>query len=552
MSYNLLLELYYGKATNADLVDQDSRELLHVSTQLDDFIPEQIQRGRDIILSGNPGDGKSHAVRNLADKGYLDGAEVELDLSARPTAEVVQRWAAARSAARPFVLCANQGPLGELLAALRQHTLLAETGAELSGQLGKLTAARPEELPPTPKQALLLDLADRNLLDEKILMQALARICHTRFLPPLSAAIQARTSAGRNLNLVAKSTDIRRRLAQLIVIAGRRAGEHFTFRHIWAALSFALTGAKQPATLQNEHYSGLVGDDTFPLSLLTRAPAKNAGKGPLIEAMRRFADPANAADPRLDDELWTKGAPLGGEWLSDSFSAEYQPTPPARLWDEGRKAEALDAMRHLKRLVALAHSEGQVLIDRLLGAEPKVPSKFGDTELLTRAYDGVKRLYLTRGDEASAAPWLREGLPLWVAGSYMDLPAHQRAHVAVTALSRSQLELLRPRRAPWLEESKVLGPPLEIAWLAHKASGIKLQLDPAMLEVFAEAIASEGAIELPERVQRYLIHLAGWAEQQPADPLGPPDRFAILERPRTSLVANGGVKHTSKGARYER
>jgi hypothetical protein len=551
MSYNLLLELYYGKATNADLVDKDSRALLHVSTPLDEFIPEQVRRGRDVILSGNPGDGKSHAVRNLADKGYLDGAEVELDLSARPTAEVVERWAAARAAGRPFVLCANQGPLGELIAALRQHATLSETGAELASQLGKLTAARVEDLPREPKQAILLDLADRNLLEEKTLVAALARICHTKFLPPLSVTIQRRTSAGRNLSLLAESPEVRQRLAQLFVIAGRRSGEHFTFRHIWGALSYALTGAKQPSTLQQEHYTG-VGDDTFPLSMIARASGKGAGKGPLIEAMRRFADPATAADPRLDEDLWNKGAPARGSWFHERFDEEYQPTPPARLWDEGRHAEALDALRHIKRLVALAHSEGKVLLERLQGGEARIPSAFSDAELHARAYEGLKRLYLTRNDEAAAPAWLREGLPLWVGNSYLDLPAEQRAHVAVSALSRSQLELLRPRRAPWLEGSRVLGPPLEVAWLAHRASGIKLQLDPGLLEVLAEAIASEGALEVPERAQRFLIHLAGWAERQPADPLGPPDRFAILERPRTSLVAHGATKQTSMGVRYER
>jgi len=538
MSYDLLLELYYGRATNADLVDKDSRALLHVKTPLDNFIPQQVSRGFDVVLSGNPGDGKSHVVRNLQDQGYLDVAEVELDLSARPTLEVVQRWEAAKRAGRPFVLCANQGPLGELLLAMRAAPNLATASQELTAQLGRLTASRREELPPEPQQALLLDLADRNLLDEQVITSALSRICHTKFLPQLSVSIQRRTSAGRNLSLLAESMELRRRLAALFVLAGRRAGEHFTFRHIWGALSFAITGAKQISSLQSEYYSG-VGDDTFPLSMLARAGVRGTGKGPLIEAMRSYADPASTADPRLDEELWLKGVPSRGQWFHDSFHDEYLPTPPVRLWDEGKREEALEALRHLKRLVTLAHSEGKIYLERLQGAEPQVPSAFQDDALFNRVYEGLRRLYLTRAEESAAPQWLREGLPLWIANGYKDCPAEERSHVAVTTISMSQLELLRPRRASWLEESNVLGAPLEIAWLAHKPSGIKLRVDPNLLKVLSAARTSEGLIEIPERVQRFLIHLAGWTEKQPVDLLAPPDRFAILMCPRTPLVAHG-------------
>lgn len=548
MSYELLTSLYYGETSNADLVDEESRRRLHVRTPLDDVLPELARRGLSIVLTGNPGDGKSHLVRKLEDDGALGDAVVELDLSAKPTVEIVDDWARARAASRPYILCANQGPLAMLIEEMAHTPTLAKECEELRAQLGAITVARGEILPREPSRVILIDLADRNLLDVELLESAISGICTAGFLPKLSLSIRDYTSSGRNIWLFARSREAKTRLARLLAAAGRRAGGHFTFRHIWGAVAFALSAAKKESTLQSEYYAERVGVDTFPISYLTRSSGRNRGKGPLIDAVRTYADPAAVPAPDLDEEIWSRGAPRVGRWLDESIDDLLQGRePPAKKWARGEEEEALEDFRHLKRLVALAHDHGEELIDALLGAAPTLPSALSDDELKALTIEGIQRLYLTSSEQRAARPWLRDSLCLWVSHTFLDTPGEERAHVAVTSLQPGEFEILRPQRVPWLAES--LGPPLELAWLSHEPSGIALRLEPELLAVLDEARTSDGPITLPERVQRFLTQLAGWEERQDVN-LFYGDNLAVLERPRGQLTVVASINFNMDDRAY--
>ncbi len=534
MTYELLTSLYFGEGTNADLTSASARALLHLGTPLEQLLPRTLADGIDVVLTGNPGDGKSHLARTLSDRGLLGNVEILLDLSARPTEEVLRNWVACRSSGRRLLLCGNQGPLSELIDEAAQSEVLAPTAKELSAQLRRLVASERGALPHAPKRAMLVDLADRSVLDEVLVSRALARLCSEEFLPPLGN-LSTECSAGRNL-LMLQSADVRSRLARILALAGRRSGEHVTFRQLWGAISCAVTGAKTLATLRSELAKDSVGLGTSPLDNLCAQRAS----GLLVDSARRFADPANVADPSLDEWLWSTGGHDSDGWLADVSPPDE---PPSRLWARNERAAAVDRQRELKRLVALAHVRGEALIGAIASAI-EIPSTSDDQTLQQANLVGIRRLFISAQTEDDAPDWLTRGVPLWVGLTYEDVPAHERPHVAVRALAESDFEVRRPIRAPWLGEA--LGPLPEVAWFAHRPSGISLRVDPQLLAVFRNAAVTSGPMPIPEPLGRFLARLAGWVEAESLRGSGS-DPVVVLDRPRGDIVASAVVTSLSAG-----
>jgi len=538
MYYELLRSLYLGEGTNADLTSAQARRRLHVATDLDKLIPLKVEQGMTVVVTGNPGDGKSHLVRLLMDMGRLSRAEVLSDLSAVPEREAVAFWRLARAKGHPLVLCANEGPLVNLLPHLDADAELAPLAAELRSQLGRLVGARETLLAPVPREALLIDLGDRNLLDEPILEKAIKLVTQPEFLPP-GAYDSDDTDAGRNLLLFGRVPSAAKQLARVLALAAQRTGEHVSFRSLWSGISWALTRGRMPVV------SAEAG--TNPLDNLVRRSRPRA-QGLLPKAVSQYADPASCPLPDLDEALWTIGRPEQGKWLT----MEGIPTDvPARLWQQGRTEQAMDLFASLKRLVVLAHEEGDKLLDAMSMQNLDLPSMQTDSQLLVKCLLGLQRLYLPRQEEPAAPRWLLEGLPVWTNLSYRDVPAQDRPHVAIAALEPTEFELLRPKRVPWLVSA--LGPPPEVAWLSHRLSGIGLRLTPELLACLRLAASSSGPLPPPEPVQRFMARLSGWEESQYETLQNlrvRREQVAFLQKPRGALLATATVILGERGYAY--
>lgn len=534
MSYAVLRGLYYGETANADLTDVSVRSRLHVKSRLDELVPAIVSQGHDLVLTGNPGDGKSHLIATLLDRKALSDCEVVLDLSACPTDEVCNRWADAARGNRRLLMCANEGPLREFLLAATDYPILESRASELSSQLGRLTLTTTDEFPARPSEAWLIDLADRNVLEPSTVAQALERVCSADFLP--SVGLRATdSSAGRNILLFADAEQCQERFSKLLVHAGRRLGEHITFRQLWACISFALTAGKSEATLRQELSRGDAGLGTYPLDHL----AKTRARGALVEAARTYSDPVDIAAPDLDEEIWFRGEPRRGDWLFESPAVE----PPERLWARGERQDALSGFESLKRLVALAHEEGEELLAHL-GSHIVSPDDLGDDTLREETIVGIRRCFLTAEDEGYAPPWLQTGVPLWVGHTYRDVSPSERTYVAVESLQKDTFTILRPQRAPWLGDA--LGRPLPVAWLVHLQSGIRLRLDAPFVATLRQTTAAMGPLAPPDRVIRFLAMLAGWQERHDGMTLGR-DHFGVLRRPREPLTTAANVIDLESG-----
>ena len=69
--------------------------------------------GKDIVLTGNPGDGKTHVIRLLKDKLVSTGKPIciELDASTLSNDDIYLKWKAARERNTPFVIAINAAVL---------------------------------------------------------------------------------------------------------------------------------------------------------------------------------------------------------------------------------------------------------------------------------------------------------------------------------------------------------------------------------------------------------------------------------------------------------
>lgn len=537
MSYELLKSLYGGAGTNADLVRKEDLALLHVETPVEASLLRLVSERKDVVLTGNPGDGKSHVVRLLLARNQLREIALEPDLSARPTKSVAAQWAEARKAGRPFVLCGNEGPLRELIQEMAVHPELKSVSAELRSQLGHLVGPDRRSLAERPERVVLIDLADRNLVDEHNVEQALVRVGQHRFLPQELKHRASQTSAGRNVMLLANSATARKRLAALIAIAARRRGGHFTFRQLWQAVSLAVTGGKAANTLAVELSLGKIGLGTFPVDNLVKPNAHGA----LIEAVRDFADPARVADPDLDEALWSQGVFGLGR-----VEADAPHEVPAELWEQGQQTEALRAHEQLKRYVAISHADGEALLN-VLRQNRELPSAHADGALRERVLEGLRRLYVSPGADETLPDWLLTGLPLWVSNTFTATPPAARPHVAASARPAEEFVIQRPVRVAWLQD--VLGAPPDEAWLCHAPSGGLLRLDADLLATLLRAPRDAGPLPPPDRVQRFLARIAGWVEARP-DELAGRTEFAVLSRPRGRVIVHGRYRMSQEGASY--
>lgn len=61
-------DFYRGSSAYADHISAELLSVIHLETKLDNAIIESAMAGKDIVLTGNPGDGKTHIIRLLKKK----------------------------------------------------------------------------------------------------------------------------------------------------------------------------------------------------------------------------------------------------------------------------------------------------------------------------------------------------------------------------------------------------------------------------------------------------------------------------------------------------
>ncbi len=139
--------LYRSINSYADRLSPDELEHIHVGLGVDDYVVGQAEEGRQIVVTGNPGDGKTHLIERLRPRLEALGARVITDANACSDEEILEQWTASRGDGTPFILAINEWPLYvvQRLANQQGFTPVAEALRQVTSARFFVEAHRPAD-----------------------------------------------------------------------------------------------------------------------------------------------------------------------------------------------------------------------------------------------------------------------------------------------------------------------------------------------------------------------------------------------------------------------
>ena len=330
LPWTVFAELHDGRMSFAEKIKNDEFKILHLKdNNLEKGISKFLKAGCRIYLTGNPGDGKTHLIKQLEISGELTALEayVEYDASARDQHELLTELKAAAEAKRPVLLAINEGPLRHLLATapdfIDRPTLQAALDYPFAYVGAGVPATLANTLPPIPA-ALLLNLGERQVLTHRLMGQALDTALNQVEWADAPGRVKANEEALRQ-------TLVQNRLYELLTVV-REGGLHVTMHQLLGLLARLLTGGYTTYARAEQFarpYYETIFEERIDNSLATA----------LVEL-----DPARLPHAHLDThQLWDDPAAVG-TWLPGRRpSAEIPSVAPnkktAMCWFEQIKRQ---------------------------------------------------------------------------------------------------------------------------------------------------------------------------------------------------------------------
>lgn len=423
-SHIVFIERLYRSANSyADRLTHEELEWLNVDLGLEGYVVDRIRENKQVIVTGNPGDGKTHLIERIRPHLEAAGAKVITDANALPDQEVLAAWQECAAASRPFVLAINEWPLFVLrrLASRAEFPGVEEAVRQVQ-EAQRFVGPEPE---PARYNVAVIDLNLRNLLAPSVLQQAIDRLTQDRFyegLHPDDPALRNRDAL--------RTPRVQQRLIALLDLVAKRSG-HVSMRHLMGFLGYLITGGQTAVERLASQGSG-----KFDYSTL----AFEGGEGRLFDQVRATFDPARITHPRYDLDLWRGSVDPDG-WLQGR-----QPGAAPQQFHEQQRQSAFAA---LKRRFFFEHAQG----DELLALVPEDEIAFDG--LVEKGQEGNQTvvrdliLGLNRFFEPEGAEHDRDELVLWQSHRFDVRPPD--TFVALHRLSYRHFRAEPVKFASWVE-----------------------------------------------------------------------------------------------------
>ena len=281
-------DFYRGTSAYADHVDEDLLSYIHLTTKLDAAIIKAAEDGKDIVLTGNPGDGKTHIIRMLKTKleRLPAPAIIELDASTLSNEQIYQAWCHAREKHTPFVIAINAAVLYSVYNAFPDF----EPVKEAYNQMFHSIVFHKEEC--KSENLVVFDLSKREVLTREILRQAISKMtAEDHYKECKKCPLYDSCIVNKNCMLLNNSL-FQERLS-IILQRVSLQGYHATLRELQSFIVYLIFGNRSCKQLNQT-----AGNSQFDLVNLIYS-----GKGNLFTAINHAIDPVNISHPIWDERI---------------------------------------------------------------------------------------------------------------------------------------------------------------------------------------------------------------------------------------------------------
>lgn len=294
----------------AEKFSPEQRRAIHITTRLDDFIDDALDDGKQVVLTGNPGDGKTQYIMRKQDE--YPGPEYFYLYDASEFADYVElldKWAAAFEADKPGILAINDGPLYEMTTSYTvDYPFLETIEAQFQNQIVyDDDTARDIDF----DDLVVIDLNNRNVLTRKVVLQAIENLTRDHFLD------EGHDHSGTchiqyNIQKLQNDT-IRDNFKWLLKTVGK-LDEHVTVRDLLNFIAYCITGGQ--ADCDTDFGKGL---KYYNLAF--------EGDGKIFSLLNEYFNPRDLTHPFIDSRLWADAEeqinPRDVEDLRDAIDTEF-------------------------------------------------------------------------------------------------------------------------------------------------------------------------------------------------------------------------------------
>jgi hypothetical protein len=340
LGVDFIRNIYRGSSAFADNLPSDYLEKIHIPTKLDDAVYEAVSEGRDVVLTGSPGDGKTHIIRIIKPK--LDALHtppiIELDASCLSSEELYQEWQDAKERERPFVLAINAAIFFSLAIQYPDFQPLQEAWKQMEGAV--VYGDEDEDCGLCSNDVVVFDLSRRQALSREIVKKAIERITDDEFYTECKICPNKGNCPVHPCRESIRTPLFQERLDELFARIVFKS-EHISLRDLLSFLSYLLFGNRSCSQL-----NATVGNDEY--SLLSLIYGK--GQGQAFEYIRRSFDPAEITHPIWDELLLS--AQVKENWVTDYFNTT-----------EAIDSNNITQFELRKRQFFFFNTDGQALID---------------------------------------------------------------------------------------------------------------------------------------------------------------------------------------------